>query len=343
VAIAGTTAVAVVGIAAAAYGFGGRDTGGTTRSSLPPANAKVVKTTLTETEDVDGKLGYGTATTAALRGQGTVTWLPAGGATLTRGKPICSVDGHPVVLLYGSLPFYRPLAPGVKGDDVRQFEQNLAALGYTGFAVDDTYNAATAAAVKDWQGDLGVDETGTVQPGAVVYAPGPIRVNELKAQVGDPAGGPLLTWTGTTRQVSVALDVSKQNLVKAGAAVTVRLPDGSTVAGKIASVGSVARTEGSGNDTSTVIDVAVSLDDQSKLGTYNEAPVKVTLVVSSHENVLAVPVDALLALSEGGYGVQVVQGGTAHIVAVKTGLFANGRVEISGDGIGEGTLVGVPK
>jgi len=58
--------------------------------------------------------------------------------------------------------------------------------------------------------------------------------------------------------------------------------------------------------------------------------------------VLTVPVAALLALSEGGYGVQVVSGGTSHIVAVQVGMFAGGRVEISGAGIDVGTLVGVP-
>ena len=280
--VAGATAVAVVGVTAAAFGFGGRGQGNASRSTLPPATAKVTKATLTETEDVDGKLGYGTATALSLRGNGTITWLPAGGATVSRGKPICSVDGHPVTLLYGSLPFYRALAPGVKGDDVRQFESNLSALGYSGFTVDDTYNDATAAAVKKWQGDLGLDKTGTVAPGAVVYTPGAIRVNEVKAQVGDQvggqAGGSLLTWTGTSRQVSIALDASKQNLVKSGAAVTVRLPDGSTVAGTVASISSVARTEGSGDNATTVIDVVVTVNDQNKLGSYNEAPVKVTLV-----------------------------------------------------------------
>ena len=39
---------------------------------------------------------------------------------------------------------------------------------------------------------------------------------------------------------------------------------------------------------------------------------------------------------------QVVDNGQARIVAVKTGLFANNRVEISGDGIAEGTVVGMP-
>jgi len=59
--------------------------------------------------------------------------------------------------------------------------------------------------------------------------------------------------------------------------------------------------------------------------------------------VLAVPVAALLALPEGGFGVEIVEGNTTRIVAVKTGMFAAGRVEVSGEGIAEGMKVGVPK
>ena len=50
------------------------------------------------------------------------------------------------------------------------------------------------------------------------------------------------------------------------------------------------------------------------------------------ENVLTVPVAALLALAEGGYGVEVVDGDASRLVAVETGLFADGRVEVTGDG-----------
>ena len=57
---------------------------------------------------------------------------------------------------------------------------------------------------------------------------------------------------------------------------------------------------------------------------------------------LTVPVAALLALAEGGYGVEVVDGSTSHYVAVETGLFAGGRVEVSGDGLAEGMTVGMP-
>jgi hypothetical protein len=71
------------------------------------------------------------------------------------------------------------------------------------------------------------------------------------------------------------------------------------------------------------------------------APVTIAVVGQQQVNVLAVPVAALLALREGGYGVQVVQGGTTRIVAVRIGMFANGLVQVSGAGITTGTVVGV--
>ena len=49
------------------------------------------------------------------------------------------------------------------------------------------------------------------------------------------------------------------------------------------------------------------------------------------------------ALAGGGYGVEVVDGSTTHYVKVTTGLYADGRVEITGDGLVEGTTVGMPR
>jgi hypothetical protein len=62
----------------------------------------------------------------------------------------------------------------------------------------------------------------------------------------------------------------------------------------------------------------------------------------SRTDVLSVPITALLARPEGGFAVERVTGGASALVPVKTGLFAAGRVEISGEGIVEGTEVGVP-
>ncbi len=326
---------------AAAVGFGGRDPAPAATNDLPPATATVTRSTLTRTEQVSGVLGYGDAATISARGAGTVTWLPATGATISRGQPVYRVDDKPVPLLYGSLPFYRPLTGGVSGPDVKEFEQNLAALGYTGFTVDDDYTASTAAAVRKWQKDLGLTQTGAVDPAQVALAPDAIRVSALHATPGSTAGGPVLDYTGTTRTVSVELDVAKQGLVKQGIAATVTLPSGATVDGTVGSVGTVA-TAGTNGGNST-IPVTVTIADQSKLGSLDGAPVDVTLVSAQARNVLSVPVAALVALSEGGYGVQVVDGSSTRYVAVQTGMFANGRVEITGDGITSGTVVGVPK
>jgi len=49
-----------------------------------------------------------------------------------------------------------------------------------------------------------------------------------------------------------------------------------------------------------------------------------------------------VALAEGGYGVQVIEGSATRYLAVETGMFAGGKVEISGAGIAEGMTVGVP-
>jgi peptidoglycan hydrolase-like protein with peptidoglycan-binding domain len=340
--VSGLVVLTVGGAAAAARGFGGRGQSATPRSTMPPATAKVTRTTLTETADVDGTLGYGSTTSVPGQGGGKLTWLPPTGSTVERGKLLYTVDDKPILLLYGTLPAYRALAPGTEGNDVRQFEENLAALGYKGFTVDDTYSAATATAVKRWQEDLGLTETGTVAAEAVVYAAGAIRVTEHKGNLGTPASGELLTYTGTTRQVSIDLELSKRSLAATGAGVTVRLPDRNTVAGTVASIGTVAETSGEGQSETTTIKVTVAVADQGKLGSLDETPVEVTFVASQHKDVLTVPIAALLALVEGGYGVQVVDGTATRTVAVKTGMFAGGRVEISGEGIGTDTVVGVP-
>jgi hypothetical protein len=342
---AGGAAVVVAAGTFAAAGIGGGEPATPTRADLPPATATVTRTTLTETATVDGTLGYGDTTVVKARAtpNATVTWLPTEGRTISRGEPVFKADDAPVVLLYGSATLYRSLRPGVAGADVKLVERNLSALGYDGFTVDDEYTSATADAVRQWQDDLGVAETGVVEPGNVVVASGRIRVTTRQAQRGDAANGPILTYTGTTRNVIVPLDVDKQDLAKRGVAATVELPGGNRVNGTVTSVGSVATTTGAENQQTTTIDVTVTVADQEALGALDEAPVDVILQSEQRRDVLAVPVGALVALAEGGYGMQVVEGSSSRYVAVKTGMFADGKVEVSGDGVTEGLLVGVPR
>ncbi|MCW6006886.1 peptidoglycan-binding protein [Micromonospora sp. CPCC 205371] len=338
--------LAVGGAAVAANGLGlvREEASGETRSDLPPATAQVSRQTLLDTQTESGTLGYGAATVVPGRLSGTLTWLPATGATVKRGQPLYRVDNEPVLLLYGTLPAYRALSPGAEGADVEQFERNLRALGYDGFTVDDTYSSATASAVRQWQEDLGLSETGTVELGRVVYAAGQVRLDSHEAAVGDPLqpGAEVLGYTGTARVVTVELDPSDQRLVKKGGAVAVTLPDGKTVQGKIAGSQTVVSAGEGQNPDETKIEVTVTLSQSEAVASLDEATLDVAFTASQRENVLTVPVAALLALAEGGYGVQVVEGGVTRIVAVETGLFANGQVEVTGTGLTEGTTVGMP-
>ncbi|WP_308285281.1 peptidoglycan-binding protein [Actinoplanes hulinensis] len=344
-----TAAVAVVLVTggAAAFLLAGlpetEGNGARASSAATTATADITRQTLIDRERHDGSLGYGDAVGLATRLSGTVTWLPAEGATIKRGRPLHRLDNDPVVLLYGTLPAYRALSPGLDGPDVKQFERNLWALGYRGFTVDGDYTSSTAAAVEDWQEDLGLDETGTVELGRIVYATGAIRVADRSVEVGATAqpGTELLTTTGTGRVATVELEMSDQRLAKKGTKVDVTLPDGKAVTGHIIDVGTTIETaDNPTEEDRTTINVTIGFD-QAPQG-LEEASVGVQFVASQRENVLTVPVNALLALAEGGYGLQIVDGTGSRIVAVETGLFADGRVEITGDGLTEGTKVGVP-
>jgi peptidoglycan hydrolase-like protein with peptidoglycan-binding domain len=341
------SAVAAAAVTAAAVSFGGGGAAKPTRTTdLPPATAPVTRTTLTKTQLVNGVLGYGTTVTVNAHGHGTITWLPAPGATIRRGQPVYKADNLAIPLLYGRLPLYRPLQSGDAGDDVEEIEQNLDALGYSGFTVDSSFTSATGAAVRRWQKDLGLTPTGVVDPATVLIAPDALRVVSVAAHLADPANGPVLAYAGITRMVSIDLDVALQNLVKQGLPATITLPDGTTVNGTLATVGTVA-TAGQDNggqeqNQPATIEVTVAVDDQARLGTLDQAPVAVSIVAATVHNALTVPVAALVALAEGGYGVQVVTGPTSHYVAVTLGMFAGGRVQITGGDITAGMLVVVP-
>ncbi len=337
-----TGSVVLAGAAVAMIGIGGQGSAPPSRAAdLPPATAPVIRTTLTQTQDVGGTLGYGTAVPVTTSGPGTLTWLPEPGSVVGRGRPVCKRDNLPVPLLLGRLPLYRQLRSGLDGDDVREVEDNLAALGYTGFTVDSSYTAATASAVREWQDDLGLPRTGVLDPAGVVVAPTAFRVTSITGHVGDHVGGQLLTYTGTTRVVQIALPVALQTLVRPGIAAKITLPDAKRVPGTVVTVGSVAVAGQREGDPATIA-VTVRVADQAALGTLDQAPVTVKLISATAQDVLTVPVAALTVLPDGRYAVRVVTGSAGHLVPVDLGMFADGRVQVAGAEITAGTRVGVP-
>ena len=224
------------------------------------------------------------------------------------------------------------LARASDDSDVRQIAENLAALGYEGPLADQ---------VRAWQRAAGLPVTGVVGPSHMVVAVGPAHIAAHSASIGEtliassPDRGSILAYSGIEKLVTVPLNVGDQGLAAVGRAVTVTLPDNTEVEGTISDVGSVV-TEGT-------IEVTVSIGDQAALEGLEVASVDVEFVSDGRKDVLSVPVAALLAMSDGGFAVEVVNGGTATVVRVDTGLFAAGRVEVTGEGIAEGLRVGVPR
>lgn len=335
--------VLLVGVAAVvAVAFGLARPEPVEPSPIVTAEARVVVTDLVETATLSGDLRY--STPRALRSElaGIVTRLPAEGDILAAGSAAFEVGGVEVIVLVGERPAWRPLREGVTdGADVLQLETNLADLGHLGEEPDEVFDDVTADAVEAWRADAGLPEGREIELGRVVFLPGPVRVARTLVDTGATVtpGLPVLEVTEDSQEVLLAVDPDELDLVPVGSPVVVRLPDGTEIDGVVASIASTVRSSGPDPTSPGVVDVTVELRD-APTG-LDLAPVEVDVETDRAAGVMAVPVRALLALSDGGYAVERrVQSGT-ELVGVEIGAFAGGLVEIRG-AVSEGDVVVIP-
>ncbi len=308
------------------------------------ATAAVERRDLVERETFDGSLGYADERALTAGRSGTLTWIAEEGAELRRGDVLYEVDDRPVVLMIGEMPAYRALSSGDEGLDVRQLQRNLLALGFDDggdLEVTGEFDSDTAEAVRDWQEDLGLDRTGVVELGDVAFFPTARRMGSHTLEIGQgvAAAVQVATTSSLERVVTLDLDATDQDLVAKGDRVRVELPSGQRIGGRVSFVSRVAETNPDDPTADPTVEVTIRLagDVDTDL---DEAPVDVDVETSRAQGVLAVPVEGLLALAEGGFALEVVDGGGAtHLVAVDTGDFADGFVEVTGDGVSEGLEV----
>lgn len=284
------------------------------------------------------------------------TRLPAVGAIVRRGQALYSIDDEPVLLFYGRTPAWRAFRPGMSpGSDVAEFNANLAALGYGDGLAGSAVTSGTEAAILNLQAAHGLPGTGELPLGSVVFEAGAVRVTNVRVSLGQPAQpGPVLDVTSLQHQVTIDLDASEQASVKVGDRVTVTLPDNETTPGIVSFVGSVATAPpstnastagGSGSgSTSPTIEVDVHLLHGQAAGSLDQAPVQVSITTASVRDALVVPIDALLALTGGGYALEVVTPTGHELVPVDVGLFddAEGRVQVTGSDVHAGQRIVVP-
>jgi hypothetical protein len=350
--VAVVVAAAVTGVALAAA-FRGSGSPGRGNSGYGTATATVARQTLTQQITVSATLGYTGSYAVTGKGGGasghggaaSLTWLPPPGRVISQGGVLYRVNNNrPVFLLYGTVPAWRTLAKGMKGQDVSQLNHDLVALGYasrTDIAARgwDYFGWDTRYALRRLKARLGINGAiGTLPLGSAVFEPSALRVTTVSASLGNSATGLIFTATSARQQVTIDLDAAEQGEVKAGDTVSIALPNGTNTPGVITSVGKVATTNASG---STTVPVEVSLKHPKAARGLTSAPVNVTITTLSVPNALVVPVGALLAQPGGGFAVEVASPHGHHLVHVTTGLFdsAAGKVQVSGAGLAAGQRV----
>jgi hypothetical protein len=288
-----------------------------------------------------------TADAAAYGTSSAFTSVPSAGEIVHRGQRLFAIDGAPSLLLYGTTSATRAFTAGMSpGADVAELNANLDALGYGHGLTGDRFTAATAAAVRRLQIAHSENATGQLLIGSVLFAPSAIRATSLESTVAVGATvtpGPVLSASGTARQVQIQLDPALQGQVRSGDPITITLPNERTIPGRITQVSSVATPGQNGGPTTIAVDAVPT--DPAAIGNLDQAPVNVSIATGRVSNALVVPVDALLSLESGGYAVEeVATNGVHHLVAVSTGLFddADGLVQITGAGLAPGQRVVVP-
>jgi peptidoglycan hydrolase-like protein with peptidoglycan-binding domain len=341
--------------AAAVVALNGSSVEGSTSDNLSAAAAlptgAVERRDLVVSEDIDGELGFGEPITIAASRTGVVTSLPEPGTVVKAGEPLYAVDLEPTVLLPGKVPAYRALnTDSSNGPDVKQLEQALVDLGFDDdLTVDREFGSATADVVEDWEDELNRDDPdGEVELGDVVFAGKSVRIGELLVDTGAQvqAGTPVLTYSPGTKVVSVDLDANRTDLLPLDASVDITLLDGSETTGTVTSVGTEAETDPDDPQAEPTVPVEITIDDPGAVEAFDTGEVTVTAERSRREDVLTVPVTALLALAEGGYAVQVPDSGSDsgyRLISVDVGTYSDGFAEVSGDGVEEGLEVVVPE
>jgi peptidoglycan hydrolase-like protein with peptidoglycan-binding domain len=320
-------------------------------SEVAVATTTVTRQDLVARDEEDGALGYAGAVPLVAGRDGILTWMPRAGTVVRRGDVVAEIDGAPTRLLLGDRPAWRRLAVGYPdGPDIRQLNDNLAALGYAerDDLPNDRFDWRTRHAVSRWQDDLDLRQTGALELGDVMFLPHGVRIGTVEAQrgTGVSAGQTLANATRRKRVVTVDLDAARRGSLSEDSPVVVVLPDRTRVDATVRTVGRIVSAP-AGPDAKPTVKVQIELAGGSRgqasraVKALDAAPVVVIVERVLAEDVLTVPVGALLALAGGGYVVERVTAGGTEQVAVEPGQFADGLVEVIGD-IAEGDQVVVP-
>ena len=282
-----------------------------TDSTADTELATVTRSDVVEQQKAEARVGHGAVITLPLALEGTVTDAPDQGSLLRSGDVIVEVGGRPVVLVVGESPLYRPLRliasderdeAGTRlgrltGTDVEQLQRYLLAEGHDDkgrLSADGEFGLATRRAVKDWQRAVGHPATGVVDTSQMLF-----MTTELLVASDLTVGQTFERFdvTGTDTVLVIVGSTTLREFFAVGSVVEV-LADPKTS-------GTVTRSTRISGETGVEQLIEISVDGEADdLG----QAVEVVGSIVRAESALTVPVRALLAVSDGGWVVEVDNG-----------------------------------
>ena len=335
---------------------------------IPPTEAELLQATQALQSVKEQRLSLDIPPTEAELLQATRAFQSADASlkTVLENKKDLMEGYSASILMFGGVPAWRDIKEGItEGEDISQLKLNLIALGYgttESLGADSIFDFNTTEAVMQMQSSLGIEPSGEISFGEVIYVPGTsvVRSSSTSHIIGNKIsnGTELFSLTpiekATTRisldgaiqiekeslqKVEIKVEVGDRNLVSTGAKVEIELPDETVIMGIVSEVGNLAVVP---QDGDPFLEVSIAVEASTEYFKWTGANVTINATKELAKGVLAAPVNGLLALLSGGYALEVITPTGINLVQVETGIYADGWVEINGSGIQPGTEILVP-
>ena len=343
----------IVGSLAAAFWLGTQvsfgASGRTPKSAAPSLITTPIESrVLTSTLGIPGTIAPANRVTVSLtpfsipNTEAIVTATPPPlGTVIITGSVLGTVSGAPIFAMPGTTPMYREMTRGETGSDIQQLQLALTSLGYAIDDVSGVLGPSTATAYWQFLISRGVDPSEfngsspdkiKVPDWQVVFVstlPAVVASEDLK--LGQPPPASALVLDAGTLTFQGALNGAQEATLGEGDPAMISLADGQRFKGRITSLRSRRMVVGA-----FVRPLPASSARQQVIATVT--------IASTGRPVLAVPASALLTLSSGQVGVQVLAGGELHEDPVQVGVSIGGMVSIiaKADSLRAGDLVVVP-
>lgn len=250
------------------------------------------------------------------------------GDSVAAGDELFRVDNRPSIAVNTEFPFWRPIRVGDTGDDVAMLQQILREAGtYVGDSTG-TFDAATDRALRKWQRDNAFSRPdGILEPGDMMFGGWPARVGSIELRIGQHVSEESSGLTLTEVEPSVVTQLTTQDVLRIAEGMTAEVNFDAVGRTERATVNQISAAPVAQADGSELYEALIGPIDLSSIPEGAEARVEV--IIEEAQDVITVPVAAVVAGADGSPVVRVVDpSGGVETVGVELGISSGAFVEV---------------